>query len=58
MPKFDIRKKAPKTIKTKARKFDRIACLSLQPFLGEHMPRKISNQEHSPHKVAKDRFAV
>jgi hypothetical protein len=32
MPKFDIRKRAPKTIKTKARKFDRIACLSLQPF--------------------------
>jgi len=58
MPKFDIRKRAPTTIKTKARKFDRIACLSLQLFLDKHMPRKISNQEHSPHKAVKDRLAV
>jgi len=58
MPKFDSRNRAPKTIKTSARKFDRIACLSLQPFLREHTPQKISNQEHSPHKVVKDRFAV
>jgi hypothetical protein len=58
MPKFDIRKRAPKRIKTRARKFDRIACLSLQPFLREHTPRKISNQEHSPHKVVEDWFAV
>jgi hypothetical protein len=33
MPKFDNRKRAPKTIKTRARKFDRIVCLSLQLFL-------------------------
>jgi hypothetical protein len=58
MPKFDIRKRAPTTIKTKAKIFERIACLSPQLFLDKHMPRKIFNQEHSPHKVVEDWFAV